>query len=215
MYEKFMKRFFDFCLSFLALVLLSPIALMICIWIKCDSPGPVFFKQKRVGRARNLFDIYKFRSMLETTPSDCPTHLLKDPQKYITRSGRFLRKTSLDELPQLINILLGHMSFIGPRPALYNQDDLIAEREKYGVHKYRPGLSGWAQVNGRDELPIIEKVAFDKYYVDHCSLLFDIKILLKTITCVFRRTGVVEDCIQQDHVTIEQKDTYSGDVKSL
>lgn len=109
MYEKFMKRFFDFCLSFLALVLLSPIALMICIWIKCDSPGPVFLN-KRVGRARNLFDIYKFRSMLETTPSDCPTHLLKDPQKYITRSGRFLRKTSLDELPQLINILLGHMS---------------------------------------------------------------------------------------------------------
>ena len=107
------------------------------------------------------------------------------------------------------------MSFIGPRPALYNQDDLIAEREKYGVHKYRPGLSGWAQVNGRDELPIKEKVAFDKYYVDHCSLLFDIKILLKTITCVFRRTGVVEGCIQQDHVTIEQKDTYSGDVKSL
>ena len=182
MYEKFMKRFFDFCLSFLALVLLSPIALMICIWIKCDSPGPVFFKQKRVGRARNLFDIYKFRSMLETTPSDCPTHLLKDPQKYITRSGRFLRKTSLDELPQLINILLGHMSFIGPRPALYNQDDLIAEREKYGVHKYRPGLSGWAQVNGyRGDTSIRKRIEHDLYYIENWTIGLDIKILFLTV----------------------------------
>ena len=209
-----MIRFFDIVFSLLGILLLSPVFLLLYIAICLESKGGGFYKQLRVGQYGRDFYVYKFRSMrMGADKKGLITVGGRDPR--ITRTGYFIRKYKLDELPQLINILLGHMSFIGPRPALYNQDDLIAEREKYGVHKYRPGLSGWAQVNGRDELPIIEKVAFDKYYVDHCSLLFDIKILLKTITCVFRRTGVVEGCIQQDHVTIEQKDTYSGDVKSL
>lgn len=146
------KRIIDFILAFIALVLLSPLFLVLALWIKFDSKGPVFFKQKRIGINRSFFQIYKFRTMLSETPSDMPTHLLDNPDAFITKSGRFLRKTSLDELPQLINILKGEMAFIGPRPALWNQNDLADERDKYNANDVLPGLTGWAQINGRDEL---------------------------------------------------------------
>jgi len=162
------------------------------IAIKLDSPGPIFFKQKRVGVNKTHFNIYKFRTMRTDTPKDTPTHLLLDPGKYITRMGSFLRKTSLDELPQIINILFGQMAIIGPRPALWNQYDLIAERDKYAVNKIRPGLTGWAQINGRDELPIEVKAKYDGEYVQRMSFLFDLKCLLLTVGVVMNRYGVVE-----------------------
>lgn len=186
------KRVIDFILSLIAIIILSPIFLVLAIWIKIDSPGPVFFKQKRIGKNRTFFQIYKFRTMRSDTPKDTPTHMLNDPASFITRSGHFLRKTSLDELPQLINILKGEMSIIGPRPALWNQDDLEDERDKYGANNVLPGLSGWAQINGRDELPIPVKARLDGDYVQNMSVWFDVKCVFGTIMSVLRRDGVVE-----------------------
>ncbi|MBS4456649.1 sugar transferase [Tuanshanicoccus lijuaniae] len=186
------KRIIDFILALLGLILLSPIFLFIAIWIKFDSKGPVFFRQKRVGIHRSFFEIYKFRTMRSDTPKDTPTHLLGNPEIFITKSGAFLRKTSLDELPQIINILKGEMSIIGPRPALWNQDDLVAEREKYGANDVLPGLTGWAQINGRDELEIPVKAQLDGEYVEKMSFLFDLKCFFGTIFSVLRRDGIIE-----------------------
>ncbi|WP_048727066.1 sugar transferase [Carnobacterium sp. 1290_CSPC] len=186
------KRMIDFILSLIAIIILSPIFLVLAIWIKIDSPGPVFFKQKRIGKNRTFFQIYKFRTMRSDTPKDTPTHMLNDPATFITRSGHFLRKTSLDELPQLINILKGEMAIIGPRPALWNQDDLADERDKSGANDVLPGLSGWAQINGRDELPIPIKAKLDGDYVDNMSFAFDLKCFFGTISSVLRTDGVVE-----------------------
>ncbi|MBG9979947.1 sugar transferase [Facklamia sp. DSM 111018] len=191
MYIKF-KRIIDIILSFIALVLLSPLFIFLACWIKIDSKGPVFFKQKRIGIHRSNFYIYKFRSMRSDAPKDTPTHMLKNPKTYITHSGHFLRKTSIDELPQLINILKGEMAFVGPRPALWNQYDLADERDKYGANDVLPGLTGWAQINGRDELPIPEKAALDGYYIENMSLIFDIKCLIGTVISVVKSDGVVE-----------------------
>lgn len=196
MYRK-IKRILDFILSFLGILILSPLFVIIILTIKLSSRGPVFFKQKRIGLHKTTFEIYKFRSMRTDTPKDTPTHMLKDPERYITKPGRILRKTSLDELPQLFNILKGDMSIIGPRPALWNQDDLIAERDKYGANDIRPGLTGWAQINGRDELPIDVKARYDGEYVEKQSFLFDIKCFFGTIIHVLRRDGIVEGGMPQ------------------
>lgn len=186
------KRIIDFTLSLLGLIILSPLFLVIAIWIKMDSPGPIFFKQKRVGKDKEFFDIYKFRTMRSDTPSDMPTHLLGDPAAFITNSGAFLRKTSLDELPQLINIIKGEMAVIGPRPALWNQDDLVAERDKYNANDVLPGLTGWAQVNGRDELPIPIKAKLDGEYIEKMSFAMDVKCFFLTIKSVISSDGVSE-----------------------
>ena len=192
MYKHFVKRFFDVCLSFCGiLVLLLPFLFLILI-IKIDDQGPAFFSQKRVGKKKRLFNLYKFRTMKTSTPHDTPTHLLENPEQYITRVGRFLRKTSLDELPQIFNILRGDMSIIGPRPALWNQYDLIEERDKYGANDIIPGLTGWAQINGRDELEIPVKAALDGEYVKKMSFLFDCKCFFSTVKSVLKRDGVVE-----------------------
>lgn len=188
----YLKRPLDFLISLIALAILWPIFLIIALWIKLNSKGPVFFRQKRVGKNKELFEIYKFRSMRNDTPSDMATHLLNDPDAFITSSGKFLRKTSLDELPQLINIIKGDMAIIGPRPALWNQYDLIEERDKYGANDVRPGLTGWAQINGRDELEIPVKAKLDGDYVQNISFIFDIKCFFGTITSVLRSDGVVE-----------------------
>ena len=187
-----LKRGLDFLISTLAILFLSPVLILIALAIKIDSKGPVLFKQKRVGKDKKHFMIYKFRSMYVDAPSDMPTHLLKDPSARITRVGAFLRKTSLDELPQLINIFKGEMSIVGPRPALWNQYDLIEERDKYGANQIRPGLTGWAQINGRDELEIDEKSKLDGYYVQHMSLSLDAKCFLGTFISVLKSDGVVE-----------------------
>jgi O-antigen biosynthesis protein WbqP len=187
-----LKRGLDFLISTLAILFLSPVLILIALAIKIDSKGPVLFKQKRVGKDKKHFMIYKFRSMYVDAPSDMPTHLLKDPSAMITRVGAFLRKTSLDELPQLINIFKGEMSIVGPRPALWNQYDLIEERDKYGANQIRPGLTGWAQINGRDELEIDEKSKLDGYYVQHMSLSLDAKCFLGTFISVLKSDGVVE-----------------------
>ena len=192
MYKKFGKRLIDLLLSGCAIVVLSPVFLLLVLAIKLDSPGPVLFRQKRVGLGKSHFYILKFRTMRIDTPRDMPTHLLANPEQYITRVGRFLRKTSLDELPQLFNILAGHMAIVGPRPALWNQFDLIAERDRYGANDIRPGLTGWAQINGRDELEIDVKARLDGEYVQRMSLAFDIRCILGTVTAVLRRDGVVE-----------------------
>ena len=192
MYRSFLKRLIDVVLSLIGLVVLSPVFLIIAVLIKLDSKGPVFFKQKRVGINKSHFYILKFRSMRTEAPRDCPTHLLDNAGSYITGVGRVLRKLSIDELPQIINIFLGHMSVVGPRPALYNQYDLIAERDKYGANDIRPGLTGWAQINGRDELPIEEKSQLDGEYVKRMSFLFDIKIIIGTVVTVLSREGVIE-----------------------
>ena len=186
------KRALDIALSLLGLLFLSPVFIAVIAAIKLDSPGPVLFKQKRFGIHKSYFDIYKFRTMRIDTPKDTPTHLLSNPDAYITKTGKFLRKTSLDELPQIINILVGQMSVIGPRPALWNQYDLIAERDKYGANDIRPGLTGWAQINGRDELPIEVKARYDGEYVKKMSFLFDCKCFFGTIACVLKKEGVVE-----------------------
>lgn len=186
------KRGMDLSLSMFAMILLMPILAGLCIAIKLDSPGPVFFRQKRVGRYQTYFQIFKFRTMRTDTPKDIPTHLLSDPDQYITKMGKFLRKTSLDELPQLINILRGDMSIVGPRPALWNQYDLISEREKYGANDVLPGLTGWAQVNGRDELEIPLKAKLDGIYIKRMSLGFDIRCILMTAHSVIASKGVVE-----------------------
>ena len=192
MYLKFGKRLLDLILSGCAIVVLSPVYLLIAIAIKLDDPGPVFFRQKRVGIHKTHFEILKFRTMKCCTPKDVPTHLLENPEQYITRVGKVLRKTSLDELPQIFQIFTGKMSIIGPRPALWNQFDLIEERDKYGANDLRPGLTGWAQINGRDELPIDVKARFDGEYVEKIGFLFDCKCFFGTIFSVLRSDGVVE-----------------------
>ncbi len=192
MYQKFGKRLIDILLSACGIVVLSPVYLGVALAIKLDDPGPVFFRQKRVGIHKTHFQILKFRTMKMETPKDTPTHLLENPEQYITRVGRVLRKYSLDELPQILQIFTGEMSIIGPRPALWNQFDLIAERDKYGANDVRPGLTGWAQINGRDELPIDVKARYDGEYVEHLSFLFDCKCFFGTIASVLRSDGVVE-----------------------
>ena len=192
MYKKFGKRLIDLLLSGCAIVVLFPVLLFLMIAIKVDSPGPVFFRQKRVGIHKSHFGILKFRTMRIDTPKDCPTHLLENPEQWITKVGKFLRKTSLDELPQLFNIFCGQMSIIGPRPALWNQFDLIEERDKYGANDVMPGLTGWAQINGRDELPIDVKAKLDGEYVQNLSFAFDVKCFLGTIVSVLKHEGVVE-----------------------
>ena len=192
MYQNFFKRLLAIVLSLLGLLCLGWLLILLSIAIKLDSPGPVLFRQKRVGLDKSHFHILKFRTMRIDTPKDMPTHLLSNPEQYITRVGKFLRKTSLDELPQLFNILKGDMAIIGPRPALWNQFDLIAERDKYGANDIRPGLTGWAQINGRDELEIDVKARLDGEYVERLSFLFDVKCFLGTITAVLRSDGVVE-----------------------
>lgn len=192
MYCKFWKRALDFILSFTAIILFFWLFLILILCIKITSPGPVLFRQKRVGIHKTYFSMLKFRTMRTDTPKDVPTHLLANPDQYITPIGRFLRKTSLDELPQLFNILFGDMAIIGPRPALWNQEDLIAEREQYGANDIRPGLTGWAQINGRDELEIPVKAKFDGEYVKRMSFLFDLKILFGTIRSVAVKDGVKE-----------------------
>lgn len=192
MYNKFIKRWLDFILALIGLVVLSPIFLLIIISIKLTSKGPILFKQKRVGKNKELFEIYKFRTMKIDTPKDSPTHLLENPDSFITKVGKVLRKTSLDELPQLINIIKGQMSFIGPRPALWNQYDLINERDKYGANDIYPGLTGWAQINGRDELAIPKKAQLDGFYTSKISFFFDVKCFIGTIISVLKTDGVVE-----------------------
>lgn len=192
MYQKFGKRFLDILLSGIGILVLAPVYLILAIAIKADDPGPVFFRQKRVGIHKTHFQILKFRTMKMETPKDTPTHLLQNPEQYITRVGRVLRKFSLDELPQILQIFTGEMSIIGPRPALWNQFDLIAERDKYGANDVRPGLTGWAQINGRDELPIDVKARFDGEYVQKLSFAFDCKCFFGTIFSVLRSDGVVE-----------------------
>ena len=192
MYNKVFKRLIDILLSGCGIVVLSPVYLIVALAIKIDDPGPVFFRQKRVGIHKTHFNILKFRTMKMETPKDTPTHLLENPQQYITRVGKVLRKTSLDELPQIFQIFTGKMSIIGPRPALWNQFDLIEERDKYGANDVRPGLTGWAQINGRDELPIDVKARFDGEYVEKLSFLFDCKCFFGTIISVVKRDGVVE-----------------------
>lgn len=196
MYNRFGKRLIDLILSACGIVVLIPVWLVLAIAIKVDDPGPVFFKQKRIAQDENgekrFFQIYKYRSMRMCTPKDCPTHLLENPEQYITKVGGFLRKTSLDELPQIFNIFFGQMSVIGPRPALWNQDDLYEERAKYGANAVKPGLTGWAQINGRDELEIPVKAKLDGEYVQRMSLGFDIQCFLGTITSVLKHDGVVE-----------------------
>lgn len=192
MYRKYIKRGLDMLLSFCGIVVLLPVFAVISLAVVIDDPGPVFFRQKRVGVHKSHFMIMKFRSMKMSTPQDMPTHMLENPEQYITRVGKFLRKTSLDELPQIFQIFTGKMAIIGPRPALWNQFDLIEERDKYGANDVRPGLSGWAQINGRDELPIDVKARFDGEYVQKLSFLFDCKCFFGTIFSVLRQDGVVE-----------------------
>lgn len=192
MYKNKIKRIIDFILALGGLIVLSPVFIILCIWIKLDSKGPILFKQKRVGINKTYFNIYKFRTMYIDTPKDMPTHMLSNPDQYITKSGKFLRKTSLDELPQILNILKGEMAVIGPRPALWNQDDLIAERDRYHANDVRPGLTGWAQINGRDELEIPVKAKLDGEYVEKESFFMDAKCFLGTIGSVLVGDGVVE-----------------------
>ena len=186
------KRAIDFICSLLGLILLSPLFLVLILWIKIDSPGPVLFRQKRVGIHKTYFQILKFRTMRIDTPKDMPTHLLKNPEQYITKAGKFLRKTSLAELPQIINSLKGDMAIVGPRPALWNQYDLIAERDKYGANDVRPGLTGWAQINGRDELEIPVKAALDGEYVKKLGPAMDLRCFFGTFLSVRKADGVVE-----------------------
>ncbi len=192
MYKFFLKRLIDLLLSFLAIVLLLPLWIALSIAIFVTDPGPVFFTQKRVGKNKKTFKILKFRTMKTSTPHDMPTHMLENPEQYITKIGKFLRKTSLDELPQVFNIFVSQMSIIGPRPALWNQDDLVAERDKYGANDIKPGLTGWAQINGRDELEIADKAKLDGEYVEKMSFLFDCECFFGTIKSVLKHEGVVE-----------------------
>ena len=198
LYGYVIKRAIDIVLSFFGIVILSPIYLILAVAVKLDSKGPVFFKQKRIGKGKKEFYILKFRTMRIDTPRDMPTHMLQNPEQWITKVGKFLRKTSLDELPQIFQIFTGKMSIIGPRPALWNQFDLIAERDKYvnkrgqSVNDLRPGLTGWAQVNGRDELEIPLKAKLDGEYAEKISFLFDCRCFFGTILSVLRSDGVVE-----------------------
>ncbi len=191
MYQN-VKRVIDFMLALVGLIVLTPVFVALIVAIKLDSPGPILFRQKRVGLHKSHFMILKFRTMRVDTPKDMPTHLLKNPEQYITKVGKFLRKTSLDELPQILNILKGDMAVVGPRPALWNQFDLIAERDRYGANDVRPGLTGWAQINGRDELEIPVKAALDGEYVKKMGPVMDVKCFLGTFLSVLRADGVVE-----------------------
>lgn len=189
---KFIKRILDIILSLSGIIVLSPLFLVLIIAIKLDSKGPVLFKQKRIGLHKKHFFILKFRTMRIDTPKDTPTHLLENPEQWITKVGKFMRKTSLDELPQIWNIFVGDMSIIGPRPALWNQYDLIEERDRYGANDVLPGLTGWAQINGRDELPIKQKAELDGYYVKNVSFALDCRCFFGTILSVLKSDGVVE-----------------------
>lgn len=196
-YDKVIKRLIDFLLSAIGIIVLIPFWIIIAVLIKADDPGPILFKQKRIARDNKdgsicYFNIYKYRSMKTSTPKDMPTHMLKNPEQYITRVGAFLRKTSLDELPQIFNIFMGKMAIVGPRPALYNQTDLYEERKKYGANKVRPGLTGWAQINGRDELEIKDKARLDGEYVKRLSFLMDLRCFFGTFLSVLRADGIVE-----------------------
>lgn len=195
-----MKRLFDFLMSLIATIILSPVILIVALAVKFTSPGPMLFKQRRIGKDNVEFEIYKFRTMRIDTPN-VPTHLLENPEQWITPVGKFLRKTSLDELPQLFNILKGEMSIVGPRPALYNQLDLKEMRTEVEVHKLVPGLTGWAQINGRDEIPLSLKVNLDKEYLDRMSFLFDIKIIFMTVLSVLKRDGVQEGKSENNNET--------------
>ena len=192
MYKHFFKRLIDIVLSGVGIIVLIPFWIIIGLCIVISDPGPIFFSQKRVGKNKKLFPILKYRTMKVDTPHDVPTHLLQNPEQYITKIGAFLRKTSLDELPQIFNIFVGQMSIIGPRPALWNQTDLIEERDKYGANNIRPGLTGWAQINGRDELEIPVKAKLDGEYVKNLGFFFDCRCFLWTIFSVLMREGVVE-----------------------
>lgn len=198
MYKHFFKRFIDIVLSFIGIVVLALPMIVFALIIKAEDPGPAFFKQKRIGIHKTQFSLLKFRSMKMSTPHDMPTHMLENPEQYILRCGRWMRKMSIDELPQLFNIFTGKMSIIGPRPALWNQDDLIAERDKYGANDIKPGLTGWAQINGRDELEISEKARLDGEYAAALNaghgkgLIMDCKCFFGTIKSVLHHDGVVE-----------------------
>ena len=212
MYGKYIKRIFDFVISLIALIVLSPFMLIIALIVKIDSPGPVFFRQKRVGRRKTHFNMLKFRTMRTDAPKDMPTHLLENPEQYISRFGRFARKTSLDEIPQIFHILSGKMSIIGPRPALWNQYDLIEERDKYGANDVRPGLTGLSQIKGRDTLPIDVKAGYDGEYVEKLSFLFDCKCFFGTIVSVVKHDGVVEGgtgAVGKDGLAPEQQGVTS------
>lgn len=204
MYKHFLKRASDIVMSCLAIIILAVPMLFIAVLVKTDSKGPVFFKQKRIGRGKKHFYILKFRTMRTDAPKDAPTHTLDDPKKWITKVGAFLRKTSLDELPQIFNIFVGQMSVVGPRPALWNQDDLVAERDKYGANDIRPGLTGWAQINGRDELPIPVKAKFDGEYVNRLNkgffsgVFIDVKCLFGTVFSVLKSDGVIEGKVDEE-----------------
>ena len=189
---KYVKRSLDILLSLVGMLVLFPFILVLVVAIKLDSQGPVLFKQTRIGIHKKTFQILKFRTMRIDTPKDTPTHLLENPEQWITKVGKFLRKTSLDELPQIWNIFVGDMSIIGPRPALWNQYDLIEERDRYGVNDILPGLTGWAQIHGRDELPIAKKAELDGYYVQHLSFGLDVRCFFGTIKSVVKSEGVVE-----------------------
>lgn len=191
-YRRLLKRVIDVAAAVLGIIILSPLFLIIALVIKIETKGSAFFIQERVGKDKKLFQLYKFRTMLTEAPRDAPTHLLKNPDFFITKTGRFLRKTSLDELPQIFNILKGEMSMIGPRPALWNQYDLIEERDKYLANSIPPGLTGWAQINGRDELPIKKKAALDGEYLSKMGFFFDLKCFLRTVISVIKNEGVVE-----------------------
>ena len=211
MYKSFLKRVSDVFMSFLAIVVLALPMAIIALLIKIDSKGPVFFKQKRIGKNKKTFYILKFRTMRTDAPKDAPTHTLQDPKKWITKIGGFLRKTSIDELPQIFNIFVGHMSVVGPRPALWNQDDLIAERDKYGANGLRPGLTGWAQINGRDELPIPVKARLDGEYAERLNggffkgIFLDVRCIFGTVFSVLRSDGVVEGASAEAGATAEEK----------
>ncbi len=195
---KYVKRGLDIFLSLIGICLLSPLLVLVSLGVKLDSKGPVLFQQKRIGKDKKEFYILKFRTMQIETPKDMPTHLLQHPEQYITRIGKVLRKTSLDELPQMFNILKGEMSLIGPRPALWNQEDLIEEREKYGANHIPVGLTGWAQVHGRDELSIEEKAKLDGEYAKKQSFFFDCKCLVKTVSCVLKQEGILEGSMENN-----------------
>ena len=215
MYKHFFKRIIDLLLSLTAIIILIPLWLILSIAIFVTDPGPIFFTQKRVGKNKKIFKILKFRTMKTSTPHDMPTHLLENPEQYITKVGKFLRKTSLDELPQVFNIFASQMSIIGPRPALWNQDDLIAERDKYGANDVRPGLTGWAQINGRDELEIADKARLDGEYVERMSFLFDCKCFFGTIGSVLKRDGVVEGGTGEIHREEAEKHSNENIVDSV
>ena len=209
MYIRFFKRFLDIVLSLSGIIVLAFPMLVVSVVIKIDSRGPILFKQRRIGKGKSEFLIYKFRSMKADVPKDVPTHLFTDSENYMTGWQKFIRKVSIDELPQLFNILKGDMSVVGPRPALWNQFDLIEERDKYGANDVRPGLTGWAQINGRDELEIPIKARFDGEYIEKMSFLFDCKCFFGTFIKVIRADGVVEGRTATDDVKFEEKEVVT------